>query len=154
MTREDVTLQELKDEFSRRVYQGPTVQCWMAKKYRHNDPYAYFHFRGISGRLHRIGYQLYRGDVPEGKQLHHLCGQTRCANPWHLKAVSPAEHKQLHAKHLSPKLVAKIRSLLDLGYTQRQVATHMGVSQPLISYIDSGKQWRGVGEEGRIRVES
>ena len=39
------------------------------------------------GRVHRVAYELYRGPIPKGMQLDHLCRVRCCANPWHCEIV-------------------------------------------------------------------
>lgn len=41
---------------------------------------------------HRYFYALYRGSIPDGLQLDHLCRVRCCVNPWHLEAVSLQEN--------------------------------------------------------------
>lgn len=43
--------------------------------------------RNHLGRVHRVSYELYRGPIPEGMQLDHLCRVRCCANPWHCEIV-------------------------------------------------------------------
>lgn len=44
------------------------------------------------GRVHRIVYQLLRGLIPEGMILHHVCRNTACCNPDHMKVMTQGEH--------------------------------------------------------------
>ena len=37
-------------------------------------------------------------ELPEGYQLHHLCGNPWCRNPDHLIAVTLADHQKIHGK--------------------------------------------------------
>ena len=37
---------------------------------------------------HRVMYEAFRGPVPAGLELDHLCRVTACCNPFHLEAVS------------------------------------------------------------------
>ena len=41
---------------------------------------------------HRYSYKLYRGEVPVGFDVDHLCRNKKCVNPKHLEAVSHKEN--------------------------------------------------------------
>ena len=43
-------------------------------------------------RAHRVSYLLYKGEIPRGKELDHLCRVKCCVNPEHLEAVTHAEN--------------------------------------------------------------
>ena len=56
---------------------------------------GYGRFRDGKGKLvstHRWAYQYFREPIPVGLTLDHLCRVRRCANPWHLEAVTFAEN--------------------------------------------------------------
>src|SRR5690349_16599250 len=41
---------------------------------------------------HRVSYETYRGPIPEGFHVHHICGTKLCVNPVHLEVISPRDH--------------------------------------------------------------
>ena len=46
--------------------------------------------------VHLASYRHFKGPIPEGHQVHHLCGNKPCWRPDHLIAVTPAEHRKYH----------------------------------------------------------
>jgi hypothetical protein len=39
-------------------------------------------------KAHRVSYEMYKGPIPDGLQIDHLCRVTICVNPAHLEAVT------------------------------------------------------------------
>lgn len=50
----------------------------------------YGNYRGK--RAHRLSYEAYKGPIPEGLVLDHLCRNTVCINPDHLEPVTIKEN--------------------------------------------------------------
>lgn len=47
---------------------------------------------------HRMAWRIEHGEIPDGVELHHLCGVKACINVDHLEALSPREHRRRHMK--------------------------------------------------------
>jgi hypothetical protein len=63
---------------------------------------------------HRLGWKLLRGPIPEGKELHHLCGVYACWNPDHLEPVTHAENHAYRRK-ARPRATARPRRPTDVN---------------------------------------
>lgn len=76
---------------------------WQAAKFA-GRPYGIFNNR----HAHRVAYELFVGDIPEGLVLDHLCGNGGCVNPAHLEPVTQDENRrrqverQTHCRHGHP----------------------------------------------------
>jgi HNH endonuclease len=66
------------------------------------DPYGRIG-KGPERFVHRLGWKLLRGPIPDGMELHHRCGVHACWNPDHLQIVSHAENlayrRRTYCKH-------------------------------------------------------
>lgn len=69
-----------------------TETCWLWKKSKDSCGYGQFYLNGKVRRSHRISYELYKGEIPQGLQLDHLCRVRHCCNPEHLEVVTNQEN--------------------------------------------------------------
>lgn len=72
---------------------------------------------------HRSIYTRVVGPVPQGKQLDHLCNNTRCVNPWHL---SPSTHRDNTLRGTAPTAVNARKTHCPKGheYTPQNTIVH------------------------------
>jgi hypothetical protein len=74
---------------------GPDV-CWPFKAPPTNKGYCHFHLSGDPKRgdririlAHRFAWELHhKQPIPDGKVIDHICKNTVCVNPLHLRAVT------------------------------------------------------------------
>lgn len=57
-------------------------------------------------QTHRVAYKLYKGEIPQGYQIDHLCMNRRCCNPDHLEAVTQLENLRRENSHRWSKVTS------------------------------------------------
>jgi len=127
-------MRSTEDRFWSKVRVGDPNECWpwMAGKVG-----GYGRFSGPSRRLvlaHRFAFELLRGPIPAGRQLHHVCENPGCVNPSHLNPVKPRQH----TVKLSPN---------SIGYKNAR-KTHCPKGHPLTGSnvtVKKGKGYTGRG---------
>lgn len=66
--------------------------CWLWNLSKDRDGYGEGCFMKRKRKSHRLSYEAFVGQVPEGLQLDHLCRARSCANPAHLEPVTCGEN--------------------------------------------------------------
>jgi hypothetical protein len=91
-------------------------------------------------------YERYRGPIPKGLQLDHLCRQRDCINPDHLEPVTCAVNVQRgQLAKLTPDYVEQIVQLADEAVLTRcEIATMFDVSPATVFAILRGHIWKNI----------
>lgn len=66
--------------------------CWVWQKNLNKDGYAHMFHQKKTLRVHRVSYKIFKGPIPSGLDIDHLCRNQRCVNPDHLEAVTTKEN--------------------------------------------------------------
>jgi predicted XRE-type DNA-binding protein len=107
-------------------------------------------------KAHRTSYEIYKGNIPNGLIIRHLCHNRKCVNPNHLETGTQKDNvKDMYlanrqpnrkgAKNSQSKITQQdadeIRQWREFGYTQQSIADVFGISQGNISAIVARKLW-------------
>lgn len=79
----------LLERFEEKYIIEPNSGCWVWLASTNGHGYGQLAVsRSRSRGAHRIAYELFRGPIPSGMTLDHLCRIRSCVNPDHLEIVS------------------------------------------------------------------
>ena len=73
--------------------------CWEWMAAKNHKGYGEFRLDGKVQRAHRVAYELVRGSIPEGLEIHHQCRNRACVHPYH---IEPIDHKTHVSKEYCP----------------------------------------------------
>jgi hypothetical protein len=84
----------LADRITRRVAIDPSSGCWLWCGSIAPSGYGQLGINKVMQYAHRLAYEQFRGPIPEGLDLDHLCRVRHCINPDHLEPVTRAENNR------------------------------------------------------------
>ena len=137
-----------------------TDSCWLWTASRNLKGYGEFRLQGKLLRAHRASFAYFKGEIPSGLLIMHLCDIPACVNPEHLALGTSKDNSQDRdlkgrrastvgalngAAKLTATDVAFIRAeSASKAQTQKQLAERFNVSSSLVSLIAKRKIWKGV----------
>jgi len=140
---------------------GSPDECWPWIDRLHADGTGRINIRGIVFKGSQLSYLIHWGQHPyPNLYVCHFCDNRRCVNPLHLWLGTAKENSQdarrksrstLGMSHpqarLSPTQAKSIFALNQEGLSQQQIAKKLGIKQPQVSRILTGKRWAAIQKE-------
>lgn len=71
---------------------NPKTNCWEWLQSKGSHGYGQIWYKGKVTVAHRVSYTLFKGDIPKGLVVDHLCNTRICINPEHLEVVTQKEN--------------------------------------------------------------
>ena len=138
-----------------------TVYAVKPRRAEHRTRDGYLEFRSMRDgerryvQAHRLVYQYFYGDIPNGMTINHINGKVDDNRPTNLELMTMGEqnshavkigHRSMSGEDnnnsiLSESDVASIRVLAGGGMMQKDIARQFGVSRSQVSRIVNGKAW-------------
>jgi hypothetical protein len=136
----------LRERFNNKWMPEPYSQCWLWTAATFWTGYGAIWDNG-KRRAHRVSWELYRGPIPDGMNVNHICDTPPCVNPDHLflgtqeDGIKDKVDKGRQAHSLTGEQVISIRNSKD---SQRKIASQHGIPQSQVSRIKSRKIWKHI----------
>lgn len=70
--------------------------CWIWALFTDREGYGFVRADKKPWRAHRFSWTVFRGPIPNGMEIDHLCFQPSCINPDHLRVVAPIVNMRNH----------------------------------------------------------
>lgn len=117
----------------------PATGCWVWQKARIRG-YGNLWSAGKSFLAHRVYYERFKGPIPPGLVIDHLCCNRACVNPDHLEPVTNTENvRRGKATRLTEGDVAAIRESLE---SRSEIALRYGITVNHITAIRANRKWK------------
>lgn len=113
--------------------------CWNWLGNIDRNGYGRCKWMNRQAHAHRVFFIHRYGDVPEGREVHHVCRNRRCVNPDHLRAVTRAENTQDGASaKLTPDDVREIRRVM------KELCDKYDMSPSGLRMVADRKSWKDI----------
>ncbi len=81
--------------------------CWLWTASKFRNGYGQFYDGQRNTGAHQFSFEFFKGRVPAGLQIDHLCRTRHCVNPDHLEAVTCQENLLRSGDTIATKHAAK-----------------------------------------------
>ena len=138
-------------------YTNKTETCWIWTGYKCYWGYGIISVKSKPKKAHRIAYEVWKGPIPDGLLIRHLCNNPACINPDHLEIGTHQDNMNdkvranRQSRNCGPKgtrcatnklAEEQVQSILQSKEKGRILAQQYGVSEGTISSIRHRRVWK------------
>jgi hypothetical protein len=80
----------IEDRFLNKVYK--TDSCWLWTGAKSNTGYGHMTISKKTVKVHRLSYEIFKGEIPDRMIILHSCDTPLCVNPEHLSIGTKKEN--------------------------------------------------------------
>lgn len=142
---------KVQDRFESKFTPEPNTGCWLWLGYVDKIGYGVFSIKSLNYKAHRVAYELFKGVIPKGLCVMHICDNMICVNPSHLvlgtqlENIKDRDSKGRMFSKLTPRDVLEIRErYVPRKVTQQSLAEEYGVSRRAVGHLLKGATWKNV----------
>lgn len=110
-----------REQLWRLVSPEPNTGCWLWTGTTNALGYGRVTMAGQSMAAHRASFVAFRGPIPAGLELDHLCRNPSCVNPAHLE---PVTHRTNILRSNAPPAAAAVAIACPAGHPYDERNTH------------------------------
>jgi len=145
-----------REELFDRTIPEPNSGCWFWDGKCDRAGYGVVATRPRHLSAHRLAYQLFCGEIPEGGCILHSCDQPSCINPDHLRVGSHGDNSNdrvARGRAAGPKGERHAAALLSASDVlairadtrrHRLIAADYGISARHVSSLKAGLYWKHI----------
>ena len=138
---------------------NPDTGCWEWNRSLGHNGYGRKYADGKNDYAHRVVFRMFKGPIPEGKEVCHTCDNRKCIRPDHLYAgthrenqldafskgrlhvPAPVARESHHKAKLTEEAVTDIRERVRGGTSSGQLAKEYNVNLSTIRRVVRGVTW-------------
>lgn len=151
----DLERPSLSDRFHAGITKDSAGGCWVWKKAICSKGYGAIQIGvGVIGKAHRVSWELFRGQIPDGAFVLHKCDVRPCCNPDHLfigthddnmRDMVSKSRAAGGSRNRNAKLsVGQVNLALSDGRPATVVSQEMGVHPETIRRVRRKESWKTV----------
>jgi len=148
----------IKGRFDKKYITVPECGCWLWEAACNNQGYGVFQTGTLKASklelAHRMAWRIYKGNIPEGSKVLHICDTPLCVNPNHLflgtiqdnaRDMVKKKRSTIGERNPAAKLTEEnVRDIKNDNRSGYAIAKDYNVSSSAIYLIRRRENWRHV----------